>query len=1010
MIVGFDDPQLLWLTVVSIPLGVLGLVWFRAMIPLRRVSAVLARVVLLTLIAGSLAGARRVQESRTLATVAVVDLSQSTRVFGSTETDIAEAVRSYLRSATQGRTADDLLGIVAFDRRAIAISTPSRADVLSRPLEPWGQEGTDIESALRLAGTIVPPDATGRLVLFSDGNQTIGNAAQAAASLGTSARGLNTSGLAIDVVPITYRIEREVVLESLDAPPRASAESTITLRAVLRSTTHTVGTLQLLREGTPYPLGDSASGGTGRRVTLVPGRNVELIQVALDPGPVHRFEAVFVPDVLDDSFNGDVVLANNRASGFTLTPGRGAILLVDGVSNAAPAGPGATLARVLRDGGMDVETIAPAGFPRQMLDLQSYDLILLQNVPAEALDATQQSMLVSQVRDLGTGLVMIGGPDSFGAGGWFGTPVADILPVRLDLPDRIIVPEAAIVFVLDNSGSMAASVLGSIRSQQQIANEAAAMAVQSLDKTDLVGVLSFNESYRIVQNLGPNIDADRTASRIRSITSGGGTTLGPALRAAAQQLAKADAKLKQVIVLSDGRSSDADVLEQTASMMAAQGIRVTAIGVGDAADSRSLAAVAKAGGGAFYSVINPNLLPRIFLKAVRIVRSPLVREQPESVVIQDHGSPYVAGLGGLPPIQGIVLTRAREDPGVVHAMNTAQGEPLLAHWNIGLGQVVAFTSDAHAWVKPWLNTAVYRTFWLQIARTASRIREDSSSELTVLESGGVLKVTLEATDRTGRSLDLLDVPVSVFGPSGEIIEENLLQVGPGRYESALSTTQSGSYIVIAKPQQAGTRLAPLIAGATVGSGTELARLEPDEALLNTIVTSGAGRMLDLNSPTPGLLFDRANIRPHRTSSPLWPTLIAWAILVYLLDVGTRRVAWDRFVSRRFGAVLGEERRVAGESRQPQSIAELLASRRMSETQPARTTLGIEDAQRVAAEAKRARWAARSSTLSPSAASTDKAESVKPMQDSNDHAKQDTESGLLAAKRRALKRFEENQDA
>ena len=999
----FDDPLLLWLAAVSVPMAVLGLVWFRSMIPARRVSAVVARAALFVLIAAALAGARRVQESKILATVAVVDLSESVRTFGSARRDASEAVGAFLREATRNREADDLLGVVVFDRRALAVATPSRADVLSRPFETLGLDGTDIAAGLTLAGGIVPPDATGRLVLFSDGNQTAGDAASAAASLGSSAAAFNGGGFAIDVVPIPYRVDREVVVESLDAPPRASAESTVTLRVVIRSTTRTAGTLSLLSEGEPFDVSGPDVAGLGRRIELSPGRNIELIQVPLAPGPVHRFEAVFEPDMNGGGLVGDEIVSNNRASAFTLTPGRGSVLLVDGVSEGAATGSGATLALVLEAGGITVQTIAPSGFPRQMLDLQAYDLIVLENVPAEALDAAQQELLVSQVKDLGTGLVMIGGPDSFGAGGWHGSAVAEILPVRLDLPDQIIVPEAAIMFVLDSSGSMGSSVMGSVRTQQQIANEAAAMAIQSLDKTDLVGVISFNEGYRVVSPLGVNAHADRTASLTKSIASGGGTTVGPAMREAARQLAGADAKLKQVIVLTDGQSSDEEFLVAQAESMARQGIRVTTIGVGDDADMNTLADVARAGGGSFYSVINPNMLPRIFLKAVRIVRSPLVREQIEPVVIEDVGSPYTAGLIAVPPIEGLVLTRDRDEPGVTTPMKTVDGEPVLAHWNIGLGQVVAFTSDAHAWTRSWLETPVYRAFWLQLIRTASRVREETSSELTVTASGDALRVTLDAVDETGRPLDLLEVPVTVFGSGGDPIETRLLQVGPGQYEGLVAAGEPGPHIVVAKPMRGRTRLTPMLAGATVGSGAELARLEPDTGLLSTIAERSGGRMLDLAKPTPGLLFDRASIRPHRTSTPLWPLLVGWAVFVYLLDVGTRRVAWDRFVSKRFGASVSEGMRLATAGRETRSISELVAARR-NQVQPTPTqTLGEEDAKRLAAQAKQARRDAYRKSRAGAAAEPDaaargeKSESAEP------------ESGLMAAKRRARERFEEGRD-
>lgn len=1003
MSLSFEDPSRLYLLLLALPLAVVGARWFRAMIPLRRVSAVGARIVLIALIVGMLAGARRVRETESLATIAVIDLSESVLRFGDLGPDPVAAIRAFLSHGVQGRGPDDLFGLVVFDGRAIATAMPSRADVLERSLEAPGVEGSDIAAALRFAAALLPPDATGRLVLFSDGNETTGSAAAAAAELaGTSASG---RGLSVDVVPISHMVGDEVIVESLDAPPRAAPGSTVALRVVLRSTSATRGTLQLTREGEPVDI-NGPEPGFGRVVDLEPGRNIALINVPLERGRVHRFEAVFVPDRRAGGFVGDVSLANNTASAFTLAPGRGSVLFVDGVSNGAPTGPGAILPNVLREADVDVRVVPPDGFPDDMLDLQAYDLVMLANVPVEAMRPEQQVMLVSHVRDLGAGLVMIGGPDSFGAGGWHGSELERILPVRLDLPDQIIVPEAALMFVLDSSGSMGASVLGSMRTQQQVANESAALAIQSLDKADLVGVIAFNDGYRTVLPLGPNSNPEQAAARVRSIAPGGGTTLGPALRAAAEELAGGDAKTKQIIVLSDGRSSDSDQLESLGAEVGSMGIRVTAIAVGDAADTKSLERMALAGGGAFYSVINPSMLPRIFLKAVRVVRSPLIREGLLRVRVSDSGSPLVPGMEEAPALGGLVMSRFREEPNVVNALVASSGDPLLSHWNVGLGQVVAFTSDAHEWASRWIDWPGYRTFWTRVARSVTRVPRESSSELRALAGEGILSLELDALDSAGHPVDLLDVPATVYRPGREAVTVRLEQVGPGRYAGSVPAEDPGAHIVIARPRQGATRLTPLLTGVTVPQGSELSTIEANRALMLQIAQLTGGRVLDMSQPREGVLFDRQQLEPRRASTPIWPTLLAWTLLVYLLDVGTRRVAWDRFVSRSFGADIRREIRESVRARSVTSTGALLERARTREHPEGRgTALGQADARHLAEEARQRRREAyeagkralRGQTVAPPAPPLDGG------------GQEEEKSGLLAAKRRAQQRISEDAD-
>ncbi len=1027
------NPLWLLLALASAPMAVVAMRWFSSMGRWRRVSAIGARVVLFSLLALLLAGASSVRESRRLAVVGVVDLSGSVRRFADLGSDergrpvaMEDAARAYFERALGDRGPDDLFGLVVFDGRAMGIATPSAADVLDRPIEVVSADGTDIEGALRRAAAMIPPDASGRLVLISDGVQTTGDSARAARELASFARGVGAdgraTGLAVDTLALKYRVGAEVFIESIDAPPRAAGESRVTLRIVLSASAPASGTLRVTREGQPLDL-DPESDATGRRLTLPPGRSVELASVELPPGTVHRFEAVFEPelDALGNAI-GDTTIENNRASAFTITPGQGSVLLVDGVGGASQGGAGSALVSALRSSNIRVEVVDPSALTSDLLQLQAHDLVILQNVPAEVVDPRAQRALVAYVEDLGGGLVMVGGPDSFGAGAWKGSPIEPILPVRLDLPEQLVVPEAAIVFVLDSSGSMGGSVMGSARSQQQIANEAAAMAVGTLDAKDLVGVVSFNNSARLVVPLRENTDPDSTVAAIRSIGSGGGTNLGPALELAREQLAGVEAKLRHVIVLSDGRSQNENLLPELASRMFDDGIRVTTIAVGDGADAGTMREIAVEGHGVFHNVVSATTLPQVFLKAVRIVRSPMVREEPFDVVMLPTGSPLTEGLGQPPRLNGLVLTQAREERTITYAMATPEGEPVLAHWPVGLGQVAAFTSDAHHWGERWLAWDGYVTFWTQVARLMGRAPSTSNAELTSVVQDGQLLLRVEVADDDGAPLDMLDMPATVYGPAGDPVSVRLHQTAPGVYEGKTGASDAGSYVAVIKPRLGRQRLAPVLGGASVGAGAEFRRLESDAALLESISRITGGRSLRLDSPESAALFDRSSVPVRRALTPIWPMLLAWTIGVFLLDVGTRRVAWDRFMSREFGTDLAKRAREAVEDRSARAsktVSGLGERRQRRREQPSVGTraesLSEADALRVQQEAKLQRLRAqqeRMKEIREQRRSEQDQGGPKPPTSPKPESKtgdDEGESGLLAAKRRAQRRFESPED-
>ncbi|MCH8882696.1 MAG: hypothetical protein IIA41_04255, partial [SAR324 cluster bacterium] len=86
--------------------------------------------------------------------------------------------------------------------------------------------------------------------------------------------------------------------------------------------------------------------------------------------------------------------------------------------------------------------------------MEKFDLLILSDLSSIAMTDAQMEMIRTYVRDLGGGFCMIGGEHSFGLGGYRGTPIADILPVTMDEPDKAERGNSAVVLVVDKSGSM----------------------------------------------------------------------------------------------------------------------------------------------------------------------------------------------------------------------------------------------------------------------------------------------------------------------------------------------------------------------------------------------------------------------------------------------------------------------------------------------------------------------------------------------------------------------------
>ncbi len=910
MDITFDNPAWLWLALLAIPMAVMAIRDFRAaMSTYRAWSAAIARAVLIALIATILAGASSVRETERLAVVAVVDISDSMRLLADQYSDFGtdaegnprsyrEAVLDYLAQSGEERTPEDLLGVVVYSGSTMAVSIPSASTGPDVEIEYQLVDGTNIESALRFAQRMFPPDAARRILLISDGVETGGDALGAASELASS-----PTPVRVDVAPVTYRVRSEVMVEAIDAPPRSTGGATIPVRVVLSATEPTSGTVNLRYNGELLDVSPTSI-GNGKQVDLKEGRNIVILQVPLQERDIlHRLEVAFTPD--DPA--QDRILQNNRAETVVTTEGRGTVLIVDGRADRAAA-PNPLIA-TLEDANIPVRSVSPRELGRSLDELNAYDLIILQDVAAGDVPRRTHGLLADYVNLMGGGLVMVGGYGGFGAGGWNGTDLEPVLPVRLDLPDEVVTAQAAVCFIIDSSGSMSAPVNMGSRTQQEIANEGAAYAIQSLDETDLIEVIEFNSTPNVVVPLQRNNDPPRTAARVRSISPGGGTNLIPAMRMGAQSLLGAEAAVKHMIVLSDGSSmGDPNEMVAIASNLRDAGVTVSTIAIGDGADLGTLGAIATAGDGTFHPVTDPNLIQGIFLKEVQVVRRPLVREGDFTPIVTAGGSPLINGVVGwqqvlagerpIPPLGGLVLTQAKDDPKITNALASEDGYPLLAHWFIGRGQVAAFTSDATNWARAWRDWPGYDGLWTQMARLIARPATDENLEVSAEVVGDQLVVKVDAFDEDGRPRDGLFIEGTVDRPDGTRAPISLEQVGPGQYRATSPAPAQGSYVASLFPRRGGDeRVGAATVSAVRTLSPEFQSLRSNSTLLRQIATITGGREIDLLRPRDVDLFDRSSVPVITASTPLWRVLLVWCVVVFLFDVGTRRIAWDRLLSR-----------------------------------------------------------------------------------------------------------------
>ncbi len=848
------------------------------------------RILVVAALVITLAGPEHRLESDAVATITVVDRSDSLG------RDAQQTIDTYLLEASaSARQGEDRIGVVTAARDPLAQLLPIGGAPPAEQLaslfgganaNPGRTDGTDLASSLRLALALKPDDAAARILLLTDGNETEG-------VLLDAARSAKAAGVPVDVVPVVAPDRDDVVFESLTAPRTGRIGQTVRLAASIRSSATTRGTLSVFADGTPIDISPSDPNTNGRAVELQPGANRFSFTSVLPAGGPLTYRAVFTPD----NNTADAVARNNEQRSTVFVESEGRVLLY-AMESTAPA----ALVAALRDREIDVEVARPGAGPANLTELQAYDAVIFFDIPQSAITLREQQEIASYVHDLGGGFVMIGGPDSFGAGGWIGTPIAEILPVRLDPPAKRRMPRGALAIVLDNSGSMAAPVTGTSLSQLEVAVEGAAAAVGSLSELDIVTVIRFDSNYEVVVPPTDLTQRGAVFNALRRITSGGGTNMLPGLRRAIELLREQNAAVKHAVVLSDGQTmGNPGAMQNIVNLATNDGITISTITIGDFSNDQLMERLATLTGGTYYPITTSQgvaQLPEIFITEAQLVRRSLIWEgDPVQPTLTGLGSSTMGGINALPPVTGYVVTADRGGAALITSRiqtDPDTPDPFTAQWQHGLGRVAAFTSDATArWSTAWLEWPAFAAFWEQHARWVMRPAGEANVRVATRRDGDRTLVTLTALDDAGEPVNFGTVRGRVaFSEAGERDSEALTfrQTGPGRYEGSFTSDGTGTYLMAIRydgvgPEQSG---GTITAAVDMPFADEFRTRGVDRALLERVAAETGGRVLAGN-PQADDLFSREGLTAPVALTPIWIAVALAAVGLFLADVAVRRV-------------------------------------------------------------------------------------------------------------------------
>lgn len=763
-----------------------------------------------------------------------------------------------VRTALENKDASVNAGVIAFGGNAMVEKPLAQDGTYNGVTTAVDAQASDLSSALTLASALLPEDAQGRIVVLSDGaTEDVRAAAQQLAARGVTVDFQSFSG---DALP-------DAQISQLNVPSRVYQGQSFTVTVQVTANHDTAGTLVLYQNRTPV---------SSREVTLRRGDNTFTFRdTAADTGVV-TYEARLISE-------GDSCAQNDSMGGYVYVQGAPKLLLVEGRQ-----GEGSEMAAMLSAAAMQYETVLPAQLPYDAEQLRQYDGVVLVNVDYDAADEEQWAALDSAVRVLGRGLTVIGGDSSYALGGYRGSKLEEMLPVTIDVRNKLDLPSLALMLVIDKSGSMSDGMFGTTR--LELAKEAAMRAAEVLTPNDQVGVIAFDDAAKWVVSLQKAEDVEAIQNQIGTIRPGGGTAFFTALYEATYALMNAQAQQKHIIFLTDGEAGDTGYL-QLCDIMQQNDITLTTVAVGSGADQATLRTLAQQGGGRAYAANEFDNLPKIFTKETYLVSGSYVQNRTFTPVITEQSA--LTDFEGFPQLSGY-LAATEKSLATVSLMSDRE-DPILAWWQYGAGRVVAFMADSRgAWTSEFLQWDQAAAFYGGMA-AFTLPGEEREGQLTTERQGDALRIVYTAPEgaQTG-----LSTSVTALLPDGTQTQLALQESAPGVYEGEIAAAQLGAYALRVEQRDASGELQRVMEGGAVNgySGEYDLRNQNAESTLPYLSALTGGR--EITDSAEMLKSTRAVVRARRDlTQPL-----LWALMVLLLcDIALRRLSWDVALERYLNA-------------------------------------------------------------------------------------------------------------
>lgn len=754
--------------------------------------------------------------------------------------DSGEKQLEWLENSLQHKNAQDEYSVLSFGEKTTIEQMMGKEGIrFPKWDEEIGKDHTNIEGAINLASSVFPNNSGGRIILFTDGNETMGNLTEAA-------KLLKNRSIELDTVLLDPHPYEDTAITEVEVPSTLYEGEQAAVSVTIESNTAKTGLLHFYENNSKI---------ISKQIELNEGTNIIPIQFAVEQTGLVTYKA-------EIELTNDAYAENNKLQVVNMVKTIPNILLVQNSTNDA-------LVQTLEAAGYKVEVRSSIQLPTVLSGYLNFQSIIFNNIAATDITENQMSLIEKSVKDFGVGFLMAGGENSFGLGGYFQTPIEKLLPVDMDIKGKKELPSLALMIVLDRSGSMDGQKFS-------LAKEAAARSVELLQETDTLGFIAFDDKPWVIVKPEVLKNKEEVVDKIRSVPVGGGTEIYGSLVEAYDQISDLDVKRKHIILLTDGQSATNNDYEELIKEGSKKNVTMSTVALGADADRNLLEELANLAAGRFYDVQDSTVIPSILSRETVMATRTYIEDNPFYPNIKSGYGWDSLFSQGVPKMNAYIATTPKSESTV--PIESTKDDPIYAEWQYGLGKTIAFTSDVNgAWAGDWAQWNQWSSFITKMVANSLPQYDSEAYSLSVEKTKDRTYLSVVAD-----KLSMLPIETTILSERGEVVEGNAKMIAPGKYEVDVGN-DPGLYFIHVKQTDEDGKVSVYRSGFTIPYSDEYLITGANEEKLEELLAITNGSHLEKESQAFRPLKD-----PVKQKQEITKALLLISFLLLFVEIAIRR--------------------------------------------------------------------------------------------------------------------------